>query len=214
MRSPAAPPSGPMFVREVQRGQYYEGDYTNSQTITLTGNVSAGERLVLLLGINALYVTGVTDNKGNTYTIDQGSYDHSWTHAQVVSTVASSALVPGDVISLALNGTFSGTRMWMLCVIGNTTAKDVSGYTYNETSNITVTTPSTTVANTLVIGAISIGNGPITPLTTDGTMVGEIMNGGNALIVLYKTETTIGAKSIGVTTGSPHEASRAVVAYK
>jgi hypothetical protein len=137
------------------------------------GGVGLGHFIVVRGGINTDtgIITGITDSKGNTYTVDinQNSASHVVT-AFVGSAYATTALVNGDTITITCN-----TSVVSYCL-----ATEFSGLANSSwfdqkagaqqafaTSWTTGSTPTTTVANELLIGMfVGTGNETNTPTGT------------------------------------------------
>lgn len=202
----------PLFDREILRASGFAN--SGSHAFTLTSSVAVGERLVVTAFFGNAVVQSVADTAGNTYTLDQLSTSHSNLKANVLSTLVTSALVSGDVVTITFTGTFSTWRAGILCVLTNTTAPDASGYAYSFTTNGSVSTSADTTDATAVIGAVA-SSSTITPTSTDGTQSGSVYSfGGGTIVLLYKDEATTGTKSIGVTVASSLNLARVISAYK
>jgi hypothetical protein len=164
--APAQAAGAITFVREI--GSATQQSYTAANTLTLTvaaPGVAQGNTIVLFAGNNysGVTATGATDTKGNTYTVDSSRTSASNSvNTTVLSAYVTTALVAGDTIRLTYS-TATQIRLALatewngIAPTGRVDQKATNAA--SSTAMTTGTTPATTQASELLVGAFSDGDG-------------------------------------------------------
>jgi hypothetical protein len=139
-----------------------------STTLTLTipsGGVPIGHTVIVLAGCNHVAVTGVTDTRGNTYTIDTSGIGSSATAGSIIRAPVTTALLAGDTITITYASSIFGRSaialeyQYILTVSPNDAP--VSANTSNSATtntNVTITGSAATVqTNEVAVSGLFLG---------------------------------------------------------
>lgn len=156
------------LVKEVGSVQYVNNTMVPSVTIPVPASgVAAGDTLILTAGNSGndkTHVSGVTDSRGNSYTVDGNISQISYfENTSVVSGYVATALQPGDNITVTFNNPASIIEVlateWS--GIASTGRVDKAHTNIATASSLTTGNIATTQANDLLIGSF-MGNGNVT----------------------------------------------------
>lgn len=198
--APASAPAGPAFVQ--MAGATYVLSQTSPWAIQPAHNTTQGNTLLLVVKTSAsITVTGVTDSKGNTWTVDEtpGSTNANIT---LVRAALTAALTTGDTISIALSAT-SGNVCAQLLEFSGLAAAPLDQHTNANSLTLSVTvgpTGATTKASEIVVTAVARGGTAGATVWTPPSGYTEVPTGlggaGDDLVdSAYKILTTTGTQT-------------------
>lgn len=160
VRSPsAAAPAPPAGITEVQAFTTAGSSAVSPETVAITTNTTVGNHLIIMVALSGgRLVTGVTDSKGNTYTLHYTSGNGSFVGVSILSCKITTQLVNGDTISVTPNvACFMAIRAQEYSGLHGTThfrtdAANGQGWTNATTAATGGTTAGNSTAGDLVLG--------------------------------------------------------------
>jgi hypothetical protein len=216
------------FVQEIGFNHRNSGNNTVPVTVPALG-VALGNTVVVLLGWNSTTndPTGITDSKGNTYTMDKAITDtHTSTKKITIwSAPVTTALVSGDTITATWVSGPSRSAMIAIEVAG-IIASGAIDVTASNTSASSATLDGGSVATTVAVefwieaALQSIGNSTSFTLTADGLWTAlptESTSSGSTNIGLgveYKSVVATGTMNPAPTSSLTVAYAACCVAYK
>lgn len=182
---PSSGGSTPSFGAEIVRNSVASGSTTFTIPI---GALAAGKALVvsIITSASSATVNNVVDPRGNTYTVQQTdtAVCGSGMSAAIVTSIISTPLQAGDVLTVTLNST-SGTRLYQAMYVNNATAIDITKKA-SSCNSTTVNASATVAANSVQLGFVE-NVGGTTPTYAGGSWsaVGANQSSGAVGIVSY-----------------------------
>jgi hypothetical protein len=190
---PAAVSSSPTFGAEIVRGS----DSTASTQFPIAvGALAAGNALIVSINTSAtaVTVTGVTDPRGNTYTVNQsaaGACGGAFASA-IVSAIITTPLQAGDNLTVNV-GSATGTRLYQAVSVSGATAIDITTKS-GSCSSTSVSIPASVVANSVQVGFVmNVNNTSPAYASSAWTAVGANQSSGAVGIITYLKNATVGA---------------------
>lgn len=193
----------------------------NSETITIpAGGVAAGDTLVVACGSSGSDVlTGITDSKGNTYTVDDTEAGVPFALSSGSSKLTT-ALVENDTVTITRNGAGSFVKVVLIVVTGlaDTPVDKVASASGTGTTPSSGATAATTQADEIVLGFCSFDAALASNDFSAGagfTKIGEWnTNGDRTVAVEYEIVSATGAQTADGTLGTSVDWNMSVVTFK
>lgn len=192
---------------------------TPTQTI-LTGKTAPVGSLVTIHVAAQQVVTGVSDSKGNTYTVNRSDSNGTIVDTSVASSVITTALVAGDVITITLAAASIRTCISTYCWSGFIWSgiDQVSGGSGTGTAVSGGTTGTTTKPDEIALFLLGLSSALVNvpPPTGYSRVATDLSSGGGTptgLNVYYKRLATTGTESPAVTLGSSQNWAASTATY-